>query len=117
MKNKWFLIIFLSLALFAGLLLRNWLIYPHAPKQSSENKILYWVAPIDPTYRRDAPGKSPMGMDLVPVYANDAQKKEGIISISPNVEHHLGVKQTTVLQKDLSRMIDTVGFATVDENR
>ncbi|MDA8965564.1 efflux RND transporter periplasmic adaptor subunit [Pseudomonadales bacterium] len=36
---------------------------------SSEEPIIdYWVAPMDPNYRRDAPGKSPMGMDLVPVY-------------------------------------------------
>ena len=25
---------------------------------------LYWVAPMDANYRRDKPGKSPMGMDL-----------------------------------------------------
>tara|TARA_R110002167_G_scaffold115696_2_gene290151 strand:- start:1387 stop:1710 length:324 start_codon:yes stop_codon:yes gene_type:complete len=37
-------------------------------EKSSENKPLYWVAPMDPNYRRDKPGKSPMGMDLVPVY-------------------------------------------------
>jgi len=24
-----------------------------------EREILYWVAPMDPNYRRDAPGKSP----------------------------------------------------------
>ena len=30
---------------------------------------LYWVAPMDPNYQRDKPGKSPMGMDLIPVYA------------------------------------------------
>ncbi|NIQ25055.1 MAG: efflux transporter periplasmic adaptor subunit, partial [Gammaproteobacteria bacterium] len=35
----------------------------------SGRDILYWVAPMDPNYRRDEPGKSPMGMDLVPVYA------------------------------------------------
>ncbi|MFO7713089.1 heavy metal-binding domain-containing protein, partial [Desulfosarcina sp.] len=33
--------------------------------------IKYWVAPMDPTYIRDEPGKSPMGMDLVPVYAEE----------------------------------------------
>lgn len=38
-----------------------------------EKKILYWVAPMDATYRRDEAGKSPMGMDLVPVY-EDAEK-------------------------------------------
>ena len=38
----------------------------------ADNKTpLYWVAPMDDSYRRDKPGKSPMGMDLVPVYAND----------------------------------------------
>jgi len=31
-------------------------------------KIKYWAAPMDPTYIRNQPGKSPMGMDLVPVY-------------------------------------------------
>ena len=36
--------------------------------EPAEREILYWVAPMDPNYRRDQPGKSPMGMDLVPVY-------------------------------------------------
>jgi RND family efflux transporter MFP subunit len=39
---------------------------PQAAKK--KRKIKYWVAPMDPTYIRDKPGKSPMGMDLVPVY-------------------------------------------------
>ena len=29
----------------------------------AEEKPLYWVAPMDANYRRDEPGKSPMGMD------------------------------------------------------
>ena len=33
-----------------------------------DKEILYWVAPMDSKYRRDKAGKSPMGMDLVPVY-------------------------------------------------
>jgi RND family efflux transporter MFP subunit len=41
-----------------------------APKK--ERKIKYWVAPMDPTYIRNKPGKSPMGMDLVPVYEEEA---------------------------------------------
>ncbi len=39
-------------------------------------KIKYWVAPMDPTYIRDEPGKSPMGMDLVPVYEEEGEEKE-----------------------------------------
>ena len=35
----------------------------HSALDSEEKKPLYWVAPMDANYRRDAPGKSPMGMD------------------------------------------------------
>lgn len=38
---------------------------------ATQRDISYWVAPMDPNYRRDDPGKSPMGMDLVPVYADE----------------------------------------------
>ena len=40
--------------------------------QPAERKIKHWRAPMDPTYIRDKPGKSPMGMDLVPVYEDEA---------------------------------------------
>ena len=47
----------------------------------TEREIDYWVAPMDPNYRRDKPGKSPMGMDLVPVYKEKpAEKKEKTIA-------------------------------------
>ena len=49
-----------------------------ATEKTAEPEILYWVAPMDAKYRRDKPGKSPMGMDLVPVYAEvkNASKAE-----------------------------------------
>jgi len=37
----------------------------------AERRVLYWRAPMDPTYTSDRPGKSPMGMDLVPVYSDE----------------------------------------------
>jgi Cu(I)/Ag(I) efflux system membrane fusion protein len=43
---------------------------PAAPV-SAARRIKYWRAPMDPTYIRDKPGKSPMGMDLVPVYEDE----------------------------------------------
>ena len=39
-------------------------------------EIDYWVAPMDANYRRDEPGKSPMGMDLVPVYKEQPVEKK-----------------------------------------
>ncbi|HSK48613.1 MAG TPA: heavy metal-binding domain-containing protein, partial [Coriobacteriia bacterium] len=31
---------------------------------TTERRVLYWRAPMDPNYISDKPGKSPMGMDL-----------------------------------------------------
>ena len=38
---------------------------------SADREIIYWKAPMDPTEIYDEPGKSKMGMDLVPVYADE----------------------------------------------
>ena len=62
-----------------------------------DSKPLYWVAPMDPTYRRDEPGKSPMGMDLVPVFENaGSDDGAGVVSISPVVQNNLGVRTELV---------------------
>jgi hypothetical protein len=50
----------------------------------SEREVLYWYAPMDPTYIRDEPGLSPMGMKLVPKYADvESGSEEGVIRIDP----------------------------------
>ena len=41
-----------------------------------ERKVLYWQAPMDPTEIYDQPGKSKMGMDLIPVYEDEATPQE-----------------------------------------
>mgnify|MGYP001815623139 CR=1 FL=1 len=81
---------------------------------------LYWVAPMDPDYRRDKPGKSPMGMDLVPVYAEDgrdAGEGPGTIEISPEVVNNLGVRTAPVNVQPLASRIRTVGYVQYDEDR
>jgi len=82
-----------------------------APK---EKKVQYWVAPMDASYRREEPGKSPMGMDLVPVYEDDAGSG---VKISPAVENNLGVRTRTIEEGLLWRRIDTVGYVDFDENK
>jgi RND family efflux transporter MFP subunit len=80
-----------------------------------EKEVLYWVAPMDPSYRRDEPGKSPMGMDLVPVYAEDVAAKPGTITIDPVVVHNLGVETTKAQRATLSRTFRTIGEVAYDE--
>lgn len=78
--------------------------------------ILYWVAPMDPNYRRDKPGKSPMGMDLIPVYSNNESEKH-VVSISANVVQNLGVRSRAAERTTLWRGIDTVGYVDYDESK
>ena len=84
---------------------------------SGEPKILYWVAPMDPNFRRDKPGKSPMGMDLVPVYEGQDSGDEDTVTISPAVVQNLGVRTAPVERGTLWRRIDTVGYVDLDETR
>ncbi|WP_394209245.1 efflux RND transporter periplasmic adaptor subunit [Enterovibrio calviensis] len=89
-----------------------------APSVSNDEP-LYWVAPMDPNYQRDKPGQSPMGMDLIPVYADDASSegdKAGTVKISPAVENNLGVKTAAVEWAPLSPRIETVGYIAFDES-
>jgi Cu(I)/Ag(I) efflux system membrane fusion protein len=87
--------------------------------EEPEPEILYWVAPMDPNYRRDEAGKSPMGMDLVPVYAK-AAREEGEVAdavlIEPAVEHNLGVRVQEAGIRPLWRRIEATGYVGLDEN-
>ncbi|TDG11880.1 efflux RND transporter periplasmic adaptor subunit [Seongchinamella unica] len=85
------------------------------PTAQQEEKPLYWVAPMDSNYRRDGPGKSPMGMDLVPVYAT--QQQAGVVEIAPEVVNNLGVRTTLARRDSLKQVIRTVGYVKYNEDR
>jgi len=83
-----------------------------------EKKIKYWVAPMDPTYIRSKPGKSPMGMDLVPVYEDESGgSDEGAVTIDPVTVQNMGVRTAKVSRSPLKTSIRTVGQVTYDEER
>jgi len=88
-------------------------------ESSQEKKPLYWVAPMDANYKRDKPGKSPMGMDLTPVYAeeNTPGNSQGTIRVSPDVINNLGVTTTLVTRSTLHHTIKTVGYVQYDEEQ
>ena len=84
---------------------------------ADDKEILYWVAPMDANYRRDKPGKSPMGMDLVPVYADESATDGSYVSIAPEVVQNLGVRTAVAERSRLWRGIDTVGYVDYDESK
>ncbi len=91
-------------------------ISPGETAGEAEREILYWVAPMDPNFRRDEPGKSPMGMDLVPVYADEVDTRPGVVAIDATLVNNLGVRTAVAERGTLPRRIETVGYIGYDED-
>ncbi|NOR19434.1 MAG: efflux RND transporter periplasmic adaptor subunit [Xanthomonadales bacterium] len=119
------IIVALIIGLAGGVLISNYTILGEpldlkgGSKKSAEKKPLYWVAPMDANYRRDEPGKSPMGMDLVPVYADDSGNDDDAnsVSISAVVEQNLGVRTSKAERRSLFRKVEATGYIGFDESR
>ena len=86
------------------------------PAAGGAREVLYWVAPMDANYRRDEPGKSPMGMDLVPMYADEVDGEPGVVAIDATIVNNLGVRTARAQRGELSRRIETVGYVAYDED-
>jgi len=79
-------------------------------------KPAYWKAPMDPTYVRNEPGKSPMGMDLVPVCPEAVgELPEGAVQIDPGMIQNMGVRMAPVERRNLTRVVRAVGRVDYDE--
>ena len=118
MPNKSFISILVVAATIAGVLIGRSLGTGSGtalPVAGDEREVLYWVAPMDPNYRRDEPGKSPMGMDLVPVYADQVDAEPGVVRIDPVMRNNLGVRTARAERGPLPRRIETVGYVAYDE--
>lgn len=77
-----------------------------APKQ---RKIKYWRAPMDPNYISDKPGKSPMGMDLIPVYEDEQQQETGI-RVDPSFLQNFAVRTVKAQMGSIPVDIRTIGI-------
>ncbi|MBN2319824.1 MAG: efflux RND transporter periplasmic adaptor subunit [Acidobacteria bacterium] len=83
-------------------------------EKPKEKKIKYWVAPMDPNYISDKPGKSPMGMDLVPVYEEEEPAATGV-HVDPNFIQNFAVRTTEAQKGSIPILIRTIG--TLDYNQ
>ena len=99
-----------------------------AGQPPGERRILYWRAPMDPNYTSDGPGKSPMGMDLVPVYEDEMPAEAGAdagpngaqggaIRVSRAFLQNFAVRTTEVRRGALPVAIRTVGILAHNEER
>ncbi|MXX54499.1 MAG: efflux RND transporter periplasmic adaptor subunit [Gemmatimonadetes bacterium] len=99
-----------------------------AEQGAGERRILYWRAPMDPAYTSDQPGKSPMGMDLVPVYEDEVGADVGVgggqvagqgagIRVSQAFLQNFAVRTAEVRRGALPVSIRTVGILAHNEER
>jgi RND family efflux transporter MFP subunit len=81
--------------------------------KSGERKALYWWDPmLGPSSISNHPGKSAMGMDMVPVYADNGGPD---VQIDPLVVQNMGVRTAPVTRGALTRTVRTVGSLSLPE--
>ena len=85
--------------------------------KATEKAPLYWVNPMDPRDKRDAPAKDNMGMDFIPVYEEQKTGSPGTVTISPEIQQNLGVRLAKVERLPIHHQIETVGYVGYDEDR
>jgi Cu(I)/Ag(I) efflux system membrane fusion protein/cobalt-zinc-cadmium efflux system membrane fusion protein len=88
-------------------------------KAGGERKILFYRNPMDPTITSPVPAKDEMGMDYVPVYADEAEEAAAgpTVRIDPAVVQNMNVLTQVVERGDLSREIRTVGYLEYDQQK
>jgi|GEM_PF-507803 len=86
------------------------------PSSENDRKIIYWRAPMNPNEIYDKPGKSQMGMDLVPVY-EDEGSASGVVTVDGSTLQNMNVKMEAVKSKSLSPIIYTNGILQIDERK
>jgi len=92
-----------------------------AKDSHAAKKILYWTDPMIPGYKAQGPGKSPMGMDLVPVYEEDQATNSGksvggrtSVNLTNQKEQLIGVKTEIANRRQLTKTIRAVGTVAHD---
>lgn len=110
-------ILVIGVSALAGIAGERYLWNPSAGVEATGPEILYWAAPMDANYRRDGPGKSPMGMDLVPVYAGQEPSNDPAeVQLSGPEINAIGVRTAIARVDAVSERIDTVGYVGYDDH-
>jgi len=89
-------------------------------ESKKEKKILYWTDTMMPGYKSDHPGKSPMGMDMTPVYENDSVQQGPMtpgyatISVTAQKQQLIGLRTMNVERKPAVKIIRAYGVVSSD---
>ena len=86
------------------------------PAAAGERKVKFYKSTMMPGEISQKPGKDSMGMDMVPVYEEEAGAADAsIISIDPVTVQNMGIRTAEVTRGPLRKIIRTVGVVDYDE--
>ncbi|MCB1947696.1 efflux RND transporter periplasmic adaptor subunit [Nitrosomonas sp.] len=91
-----------------------------AARSEQNRQPLFYRSPMNPSVTSPVPAKDPMGMDYIPVYADDDSRDDqpaGTVKIDPVVAQNIGVRTAIVERDILSHIVRTVGRVDYDEER
>ena len=72
---------------------------------------------MDPNFRQPGPGKSPMGMDIIPVYAGQEPSGDpSEVRLSAAEINAIGVRTALARMSEVAHRIETVGRVGYDEH-
>jgi Cu(I)/Ag(I) efflux system membrane fusion protein len=98
----------------------------HTGTPSPDRRILYYRSPMNPQVTSPTPKKDPMGMDFVPVYADQAENQGApaapdagphAVHIEARVIQETGVTTQKAERRIVNRTVRTVGVVQPDERR
>ncbi|WP_372992829.1 efflux RND transporter periplasmic adaptor subunit [Sulfitobacter sp.] len=119
MRGRYSALSLLALAagVAGGVFLERLYLNPSETARAADDEILYWVAPMDSNFRQPGPGKSPMGMDLIPVMAGQEPSGDPAEVILSSAEiNAIGVRTAVAQSTEIARDIQTVGVVRYDDH-
>ncbi len=89
--------------------------HPHAA--AAERKVLYYRNPMGLPDTSPVPKKDSMGMDYIPVYADQGQDDSSVVTVSPARVQMLGVRTEPAALRTLMRPVRAVGTVQFSERQ
>ncbi|ODU66622.1 MAG: efflux transporter periplasmic adaptor subunit [Rhodanobacter sp. SCN 65-17] len=77
--------------------------------QGTQRKVLYWYDTMVPDQHFDHPGLSPMGMQMVPKYADEGSSDKNVVRIDSATVQNLGVRTMPVVRRALAAQFEVPG--------
>lgn len=89
------------------------------PSTTAENKVLYYKNPMGTGHVSDKPMKDEMGMDYIPVYADERQaivsEDASVVRIDPAIVQNIGVRTAQVTKGRVTGGIEANGVLALNE--